>query len=419
MSTISALPSGKFRAQIRLAHHPKQNLTFSTREEAQQWADDHECLLKGKPRADSAPVIYTLRSVWALYQQSNLFTDKKQTSRDREIDAFKAIDRLIGTVSLEVLVKYQIQVMFMAKRASESYRGKLISGNTIRIEKALMSQLFQFAELMNMTKHNPVTGQKFIVPKCNVREARISRSVEIQLYAEARKHLVDDHLAGKRRNCKVNTSGCNWLEFMFMTACRPGEASRIKLSWISDDCTKILIPVIGNKNNKPRVLLTNKVRNLPNWVKDAKDAGSGYLFYSYSENGHGQSLNSYNYDGIWKSIKPLVEGLEKDVTPHVIRHECISRLVESTSLNMPEIAQLVGMKSYESLKPYIHLRIDGIIPRNDEHRSAESRRLNEDPEMKKQYDKALLADALDQDRLNQILLYNDLIEEDSFLLGEE
>ena len=382
MPTISQRKNGKFRAQIRLARHPKIEMDFDTHEQALVWSNDYESRLKGTQPAEilrTGTVAYTA----GLYFKSPTHLSKKLNTRLRELDSFQAIDRLLGHLAMEGLSHFEIQVKFFDKRQLETFRDKPISGNTIRLEKALLSQLYKYAIVRNLVTHNPVTGSKYEVPRCESRDVRIPREVQIRLYAAAIAHCVYYHDMSKRRNHAPNLSGYYWLQFMFETAMRPGEASRIKLEWIDLDYQFIRIPVIGNKNNATRLLLVNMIKDLPEWVKAAEDVGSPYLFYSHSGNGYGPDLHPYNYSSIWKEIKPLVKGLDPKATPHGIRHEVISRLVESTSLSLPEIALLVGMKSYDSLKAYIHLRMDTIQGRSDEFRLAELERIQSHPEMQR------------------------------------
>ncbi len=383
MPSISQRPNGKFRAQIRLAKYPKIEMDFDKKEDAEVWAFDYEARLKGLPPDTSRVRNSTIRAIADLYFKSPTHLSKKTSTKAREVDAFVAVDRLIGSYAADTLAVYEIQRKFFDIRCQETYRDKVISGHTLRLEKALLSQLYKYAEVRNLVRNNPITGKKYEMTPCLARDVRIDRAVQIQLYEAAWQHCVVNHSSGKRRNQTINLSGLRWLMFMFDTSCRPGESARIRLEWIYEDFSKIAIPSKGNKNNIKRILLVNMVGDLEKWVADAKAVGSPYLFYSRSGNGYGEDIHPYNYAGIWKVIKPLVSDLDPKATPHVIRHECISRLVESTNLNLPEIAALVGMKSYDSLKPYIHLRVDGLQDRSDAHRVAEKNKIQTHPEAEK------------------------------------
>jgi len=225
------------------------------------------------------------------------------------------------------------------------------------------------------------------LPKCKMREGRINREVEQRLYDVGFDHLSSGldwdefDKTGGGDNPNDNMSGYNWLRYMFQTGSRPGEASRIKLSWISSDFTRIHVPAEYHKPRVPRVVLTDQISmSLQGWYENAKKKGSEYLFYSYTTE---RELRHFDYSAFWRRVAPKAK-LEKGITPHIIRHEFISRLFEETDFSDTKIAAIVGDTNTASLRPYVHLRAAALAPDLKVHNQQEILRRHDEVKKRKQ-----------------------------------
>lgn len=106
-------------------------------------------------------------------------------------------------------------------------------------------------------------------------------------------------------------------------------------------------------------------------IERAKKAKSAFLFYSTSRKG---DPTFFKYSGIFNKIRKLA-GLPKAVVPHIMRHEYISRLFETSSFSDGQIAALVGDADVASLKPYMHLRTNELRGKLEAHQKEEQVKL--------------------------------------------
>jgi integrase len=377
MATISKLPSGRFRAQIRRKGFAEIHQIFNSHAEAEAWVNDVEPRLLGKDVQQQVSAA-TLRDIWKSYHLSTTFANKRPATRIRETHAWAPIDRLVGGVPIAGLSEQAVQIQFFDPRTAEKNKqGGRISGDTVRIERALLSQLFSYGKRRGLVTYNPIKGGDFDLPKCRPREGRINRIMEQKLYDTAKIHLnkgfdwaaFEEGKAGE--DSKENLSGVNWLIYMFNTGSRPGEASKIKLSWISSDFTRINVPAANHKPDHPRIVLTDHIKfKLEGWVDNAEKQGSEWLFYSFTQKDMKVIPRPFDYSAFWRRVAKKA-AVEKGITPHIIRHEFISRLFEETNLSDRQIATLVGDKNPASLQPYAHLRTGLLAPNLQSHNFAE------------------------------------------------
>jgi integrase len=361
MASFQTLPSGSTRAFIRRKGHPKQHETFKTEEEARAWADRTEAamlLRTAQAATDGTLGPMTIKGVWDLYIQSPAFKNKATSTRSREEDASTAVLRLLGDTALSNIDVPVVQTSFIDQRSGEkTARGKPVSGDTVRLEKALLSALFSFSLKRGYCKNNPMAGTKYDMPNKGVRDVRITFEQEVAL-----KQAAWDYLARAR----VNETLLFWLNFTFDTGSRPGESARIELSWVDFKKMEIAMPRRGQKTRNPRIVILDE--RLCEIIKpqydQAKMLGSKYLFFSHTKK-HGYAPYAYYHP--WRAICKMA-GLPPEAVPHSGRHEFISRLFEYTEMSDSQIAALVGDVNVLSLGPYKHLRVGKLRGKMDAHR---------------------------------------------------
>lgn len=386
MASINLLASGRYRVQIRKKAIGYKEAYFDTREEAEKWAQSTEDELLQRHHS-SGPVVsreLTFNQLADRYFESPVFADKAASTRDRERWASIRPREFFGREAVAVIDYAQIQEYFDVR--SREYRrlsnGKIsdkkISGHTVRLEKAWLTELFRFGRVRKLVPRNIMRGDDWQVPKCHEREGRISLEQQMRLYQAA------EVMA---RHPRANQSLKPWLRLLFETGSRPGEAAKIELDWVDLVQRRILVPRVGQKKRNPRViLLTEEMSEMVTVeVARAKAVGSRYLFWSRAvdpreKNAAGQSVRRrrtseetsqrectpFAYYHAWKRIC-VVAGLPGTINPHIVRHEFISRLFENTALSDSQIASLVGDVNVLSLAPYKHLRVGHLRGQQDAH----------------------------------------------------
>ncbi|MEK8626344.1 site-specific integrase [Escherichia coli] len=283
--------------------------------------------------------------------------------RIRKMSLSRALDKYLKTVSVHkkghqqefyrsnVIKRYPIALRNMDEITTvdiATYRdvrlaeinprtGKPITGNTVRLELALLSSLFNIARVeWGTCRTNPVE----LVRKPKVssgRDRRLTSSEERRLSRYFReKNLmlyVIFHLA---------------LE----TAMRQGEI--LALRWEHIDLRHGVAHLPETKNGHSRdVPLSRRARN---------------FLQMMPVNLHGNVFD-YTVSGFKNAWRIATQRLRiEDLHFHDLRHEAISRFFELGSLNVMEIAAISGHRSMNMLKRYTHLRAWQLVSKLDARR---------------------------------------------------
>jgi integrase len=249
-------------------------------------------------------------------------------------------------------IQAYIDTRLQEKSLRDGDRG--ISPDSIRLEVRLLSAVFKHAVQCRSRDSNPALARQsgYVLPRSNVRDTRLTPSQESAISQSAY-----DQVAFSRR---TNPSLFPWLEFVRATGCRPGEAARIELDWLNIDKRHVDIPRRGTKKRYPRrVLLTElMIEILAPQVVRAQDAGSPYLFFSFSNRKPGEIV-PYRYNTGWRQVRKQA-GVKMEA--HGLRRNFISQLFETSQLTDGQIALLAGDINPMSLEPYKHLRATALRP---------------------------------------------------------
>src|SRR5450830_1096696 len=353
MATITKRASGSFRARVRRKGMKSEDRTFETEAEAIEWGRETEAkIATGLTAHSKDPGSLDIGAAWLEYQNSIAYNQKAAGTRKREAAAIKAVIRLIGEYALSSLTAIIVQREFIDVRAREkSKKDKCIQGDTIRLEEIALSNILKWAKKRGIVLTNCCKGAEFEIPKLGKREERIHREQEEALMLAAL--IYNTARAGHdlEQGKLANWSPLAWLKFTMATGTRPGEAAKIKLSWINEETAEIHVPSEQHKTRVKRIIIVQH-GSLTQAIQRAKAAKSKFLFYSISRSGVPTPLA---YSGAFVKIR-LLAGLSNDTLPHTMRHEYISRLFETTSLSDSQIAALVGDEDTASLRRYTHLR---------------------------------------------------------------
>lgn len=208
--------------------------------------------------------------------------------------------------------------------------GKTLSPDTVRLEMALMSDMFDVAcNEWGACRNNPVA---------RVRRPRPSRGRERRLHPFEERKLL-------RGAVHINPQMPVIIILAIETAMRQGEL--LSLCWENINLSTGVAHLPDTKNGPPRdVPLSRRARRaLQEWGVRA----CGPVF-SYTSNG---------VKSAWRRLmqRTQITGLRF----HDLRHEAISRLVELGTLDILEVAAISGHRSLTMLRRYTHLKAHRLV----------------------------------------------------------
>ncbi|WP_207002633.1 site-specific integrase [Trinickia mobilis] len=210
-----------------------------------------------------------------------------------------------------------------------------VSPNTVRLELALLSDLFNIGIIeWGACTDNPVS--RIRKPKLPPgRDRRITWGEERRILRAASKHR--------------NTELYSIILLAIETAMRQGEI--LNLLWENVDLRTRIAHLPMTKNGTKR--------DIPLSLR-AVDA---LTRLGLKPNG---PVFNYTSDGFKSAWRLLVRRLGiTDLHFHDLRHEAISRLFELGTLDMMEVATISGHKSMQMLKRYTHLKASNLVAKID------------------------------------------------------
>lgn len=218
-----------------------------------------------------------------------------------------------------------------------SRTGKAISGNTVRLELALLSSLYNLASVeWGTCRTNPVEM---------VRKPKISGGRDRRLTSNEERWL-------SRYFQAQNPALHAIFHLAIETAMRQGEI--LSLRWEHIDLQHGVAHLPLTKNGSSRdVPLSRKARQL---LQGMTVALTGSVFH-YTSSG---------FKSAWRVARQRL-GID-DLHFHDLRHEAISRLFELGTLNVMEVAAISGHRSLNMLKRYTHLRAYQLVSKLDARR---------------------------------------------------
>jgi len=342
MATIVSTPSGTHKALVRMKGWPTVSKTFRLKRDAVDWARRTEDeMVRGVYISRSGSESTTLQKALERYLAEVTPTKKPTTQRSESITS-KHLISFLGKYSMAAL----------SSELVASYRDHRISAgksnNTVRVELALLSNLFTVAiqEWGLGLTHNPVT---------TIRKPSPGRGRDRRLTADEEKRLLET--VDRHSNPMLG-----WIvRLAIETGMRQSELLNLRVQDV--DLRSRVARLADTKNNTARSVPLTSAATVA--LKSAIDnplrpTGTNLVFFG--EPGRDGKRRPYQFTKIWGDVKVAV-GID-DLHFHDLRHEAVSRLVEG-GLSDQEVASISGHKSMQMLRRYTHLRAEDLVEKLD------------------------------------------------------
>lgn len=347
MATIVLTPSGTYKALVRMTGWPTSSKTFRLKRDAVDWARRTEDeMVRGVYISRGGSERMTLEQALKRYLVEVTPTKKATTQRSESTTA----QHLIG-----FLGKYSMAAL--SSELAAAYRDHRLaagkSNNTVRIELALLSNLFTVAiqEWGLGLTHNPVAAIRKPSPGKG-RDRRLSADEEIRLLDAVSRH---------------SNPMLGWIvRIAIETGMRQAEILSLRVHDV--DLQSRVARLSDTKNNSARTVpLTIAAAATLRAAIDTPLRPRGTDLVFFGEPGLDGTRRPYQFAKVWNGVKEDL-GIQ-DLHFHDLRHEAVSRLVE-LGLSDQEVASISGHKSMQMLRRYTHLRAEDLVAKLDNLKKA-------------------------------------------------
>lgn len=342
MATIVPTPSGTYKALVRMKGWPTTSKTFRLKRDAVDWARRTEDeMVRGVYISRSGSERMTAQEALKRYLTEVTPTKKPTTQRSENVTAGH-LGAFLGKYSMaalssELVASYRDHRLALGK-----------SNNTVRIELAMLSNLFTVAiqEWGLGLTHNPVSAIRKPSPGKG-RDRRLNVNEEKRLLDAVRQH---------------SNPMLSWVvRLAIETGMRQSEILNLRFSDV--DLRSRVVRLSDTKNNSARTVPLTAAATAV--LKEAVDnplrpPNTDLVFFG--EPGKDRERRPYQFAKIWGDIKTTLA--ITDLHFHDLRHEAVSRLVEG-GLSDQEVASISGHKSMQMLRRYTHLRAEDLVAKLD------------------------------------------------------
>jgi integrase len=353
MATIVKTPSGTWKAVIRKAGWPTTIKTFRLKKDADDWSRRTEDeMVRGLfiQRGPSERMTFEAamkRYLAEVTPTKRPLTQHAERKRSGSIVAFFGKYSL-AAITTELIAEYRDSRLAGADRMKDG-EPQPRAANTVRLELALIGHLFTvavkewglglpFNPVLNLRRPSPGPG----------RNRRLSRDEEVRLFS-----AVDSH----------SNPMLSWIvRIAVETGMRSSEITTLRCSQV--ELERRIVRLIETKNTLPRTVPLTKTatENFRLALHNPVRPNETELIF-FGEPGKDGKRRPYNFNKVWGDIKKSV-GIA-DFKFHDLRHEAVSRLVES-GLSDQEVASISGHKSMQMLRRYTHLRAEDLVAKLDD-----------------------------------------------------
>lgn len=326
--TISQLPSGRWRVQIRRKFIQHDKLYESL--EAAQLAEQE---LLSKKKSDSKLTVEKLNEQ---YQTSHDFLKKADSTQRTECSRIKPVLEKLGHLTLDELQENTDAIYdYIDARLREKNKrtGKKVGATSVRLEIAALSAVVAFAKKRRYIRENFVS--RIDRPTAKPRTRRVDTKEQGKLLLAARSN--DSDLARAAR----------FQMLIRHLGCRPGELQSLKIRDIRLEKSELTF--YDTKNGTHRnIHVTSEAHTLIALELQNRESDSELLFSTWSP--FKKAWVTYNYTG---GVKKLREAgiVEESFHSHAGRREFISRAIEA-GIQLPTLKKQTGHKSTQALEIY-------------------------------------------------------------------
>lgn len=342
MATFVKTPSGTWKAMIRRQGWPTTIKTFRTKRDAQDWARRTEDeMVRGVFIRRTAQERTTVAQALERYQRE-VVPLKKESTQAREACRIREVNAFFGPYALAAVTP-DLVAEFRDMRLGQ---GK--ANNTVRLELALLGHLFSTAikEWHIGLVHNPVANVRKPSPGQG-RNRRLLSTEQTRLLAAVSAH--SNPMLGWIVRLAIET-GMRQSEILHLRRHQMDLQRRVvRLSDTKNESSRT-VPLTKTATTVLVEALTHPVRPLD----------TDLVFFG--EPGRDGQRGPYQFQKTWQTIlkRLQITGL----CFHDLRHEAVSRLVES-GLSDQEVAAISGHKSMQMLRRYTHLRAEDLVAKLD------------------------------------------------------
>ncbi|MDX5475511.1 MAG: site-specific tyrosine recombinase XerD [Bacillaceae bacterium] len=261
--------------------------------------------------------------------------DNTIVSYERDLKSYlQYIEKVEGITTINSVKRNEI-LQFL-KHCHE--KGK--SSKTIARHIASIRSFHQFLLRDKVTDHDPTVH--IDTPQPEVKLPKVLSIEEVQALLEAPKS-----------NTPIGIRDKAMLELLYATGIRVSELTSLKLS--DAHITMGFIRCIG-KGNKERIIPIGKLAQdaIEKYLNESrptflKKHQSDALFLNYQ----GKALSR---QGFWKILKTLTKeaGIQKDLTPHTLRHSFATHLLENGA-DLRAVQEMLGHADISTTQIYTHV----------------------------------------------------------------
>ena len=342
MASIRKRGNLQWEARVRRKGLPTTCKTFDTKADAEKWAREVEAEMdKGVFVSRTEAEATTLKEALERYVQEYI---PNLAHADKSERMARALQRRSIATMIMARIRSKDIADFIKEREAEG-----VSPNTIRLDLALLSRLFEVAisnwGMESLT--NPVKrAQKPKLPPG--RERRLEPGEEERLLAASGpdlQYLIRLALETAMRRSEL--ANLTWRQIDFKRRTATLMASSVK----NEEARTI--PLSPKALEILRDIQVEQCSNLP-----AENNEQATTLKPPAR------LFDLTPDAITKAMRRAcqragIEGLDF----HDLRHEATSRLFENTDLDIMEIKSITGHKTLQMLARYTHLRMDRLADR--------------------------------------------------------
>lgn len=342
MATIIKTPSGTWKAVIRRTGWPTAAKTFRIKRDAEDWARRTEDEMRRGVYVQRSPAERTTLEAALDRYLSEVTPTKKPSTQAAERHKAATLKGRLGRYGLAVLTPTLV-AEYRDRRLEE---GK--SPSTVRLELALLGHLYTVAirEWGLGLTFNPVAN----IRRPSAGEGRNRRLA----WREARRLL---------KACDAHSNPMlGWATRLALyTAMRQGEILTLTRDQV--DLRRRIVRLTETKNGSARTvpLSYRAARVLRETIGHPVRPHDTELLF-FGEPGRDGIRRPYTISKVWSEAVRRAQ--IANLRFHDLRHEAVSRLVES-GFSDQEVAAISGHKSMQMLRRYTHLRAEDLVARLD------------------------------------------------------